>query len=79
MGIPIVCNADVGDTELIVQKYKAGICIKHFNRDEYLRAYREIKAGNYDVSLSVQGAEEWYALEKGVNAYHNVYKQLLLS
>jgi hypothetical protein len=79
MGIPMVCNADVGDTEFIVQKYKAGICIKHFNRDEYLRAYREIKAGNYDVSLSVQGAEEWYALEKGVNAYHNVYKQLLLS
>ena len=33
MGIPLVCNSGVGDTDFVVDKYKAGSVITRFDKD----------------------------------------------
>ena len=39
MGIPLVCNAGVGDTDRIVEKYQSGKIIAEFSDDAYEKSY----------------------------------------
>src|SRR5688500_8417668 len=48
MGIPIVCNNAVGDTEEVVEKYKAGIVIKEFSQPAYEHAVETISKIVFD-------------------------------
>lgn len=75
MGIPIICNAGVGDTDKIIEKYKAGLVIQEMNQHNFsLLDWDDIP---FDKSLSRNGAEEFYGLENGVQKYFQVYQKLL--
>jgi glycosyltransferase involved in cell wall biosynthesis len=75
MGIPLVCNSGVGDTDFVVEKYSAGKVIKEFNDEIYLKSIQtEIEI---DKELIKQGAKEFYSLEAGVKKYLEVYKSLI--
>jgi len=78
MGIPVVCNNNVGDVEEIVNKYKAGLVLNELKEEIFDSAiYKIIKSNNwYDVELMRKGAVEYYDLEKGVEQYDRVYKDL---
>lgn len=75
LGIPIICNAGVGDTDLIIQKYNAGKIISNLNGESYLQTV--LDTGLYDVSVIRKGAVEVYSLEKGVEKYYEVYRFVL--
>lgn len=77
MGIPIVCNAGVGDTEEIIRNYEAGAVIDAFTTDAYEAAYHQIIAGKFNREKAIQGACEWYSLQTGVERYAEVYRELL--
>ncbi len=80
LGIPIICNKGIGDTDLIIRKYEAGTIVNEFNEQEYDRAVSEIDKFSTDAAIRIRkGAEEFYALEKGVAQYESVYLKLMNS
>ncbi len=77
MGIPIICNAGVGDTEEIIRQYEAGAVIHEFTTEAYEAAYHQIIQGNYIREKAIEGACAWYSLQTGVERYAGVYRELL--
>jgi glycosyltransferase involved in cell wall biosynthesis len=75
MGIPLVCNAGVGDTDLVVKQYNAGIVIDVLNEENYKTSL--INDSCYDRTLTIKGSHEFYGLEVGVGRYLHVYRSLL--
>ena len=75
MGIPLVCNAGVGDTDLVVKQYNAGIVINEMNETNYRSSL--INDSCYDCTLTMKGSNDFYGLEVGVERYLSVYRKLL--
>ena len=42
-GLPLVINAGVGDSDVLINEWKAGVLIEDFGDEDYLRAAREIE------------------------------------
>jgi glycosyltransferase involved in cell wall biosynthesis len=74
MGIPLICNAGVGDTDRIVNHYNAGIVIDDlYNMPEKTI---EMMKNSFNQAKTMQGASEFYGLNEGVNRYLGVYRHL---
>jgi glycosyltransferase involved in cell wall biosynthesis len=75
MGIPLVCNSGIGDTDGIVEKYNAGVAINDFSQ----RTFEEniIDPADYDSQDIIRGAKEYFSLDAGVERYLNIYKTIL--
>jgi glycosyltransferase involved in cell wall biosynthesis len=77
LGIPVICNAGVGDVEEIILKTKAGFAVSNFSETEYQNCIE-----NLDMLLEtpkaiiIGGAFEFYNLEKGVESYNKIYNNL---
>jgi glycosyltransferase involved in cell wall biosynthesis len=76
MGIPVICNNAVGDTEEIVQKYNAGILIKEFSPAAYTAAMDELNNRVFDKEQIIKGASHFFSLERGIALYQQVYKDI---
>lgn len=74
MGIPLVCNAGVGDTDAVVEKYKAGIVVKEFTTEAYQTALDNLDT--FDQDETIKGAHEYFGLQEGVQRYLKVYKRI---
>lgn len=72
MGIPLICNSGVGDTDKIVRENKAGSIIHHFTTEEYKESIS--KPSEWDINLMKNGAEKYYSLKSGIAKYLEVYK-----
>jgi glycosyltransferase involved in cell wall biosynthesis len=78
MGIPVICNALVGDTDYVVNTYQSGIVVEDFTNEAYHKV-----AQNFDKLLSLDksrieaGAEDFYSLHKGIEKYHEVYEAVV--
>ena len=79
MGIPVITNSGVGDSDVIINKYKSGILLSEFNSSNYQKAVNEIDAL---LSLAkdsfVKGTDEYFSLNKGNKTYLNIYLDLKL-
>jgi len=77
MGIPIICNAGIGDNDKIITESGAGLVIKDFS-DESLQ--EAVDKTNSLISLSEDAirktAIDIFSLEKGVENYHKIYTRL---
>ena len=71
MGIPIICNDGVGDTADIVQKYTAGFAVPAAEINTCI-----LKEFNFDRDRAIQGANAFFGLDFGVNAYIKIYKTI---
>ena len=75
MGIPLVCNAGVGDTDFIVKKYRSGSVIEYLNNENYLsNVHSEIVYSFADIQF---GAEDFFSLKQGISRYLKVYQTVL--
>jgi len=78
MGIPVICNKGVGDTADIIQNTASGVVIADFTEQNYAAVCATIdKLLAIDKKDIRTAAESYYALEKGINAYGQVYDVLL--
>jgi len=75
MGIPIICNAGIGDTDKIIQNYRAGIVLDQLNNHELEKV--NLVEIPFDKNKAKQGAVEVYGLENGIANYYTVYQKLL--
>jgi len=74
MGIPLICNAGVGDTDLVVKKYDSGSVLNELSEENYLKNY-EVPT-SFSKEKTMEGAREFYALGTGVERYLKVYNVL---
>ena len=77
MGIPLICNTNVGDTDEIVKKEKVGLVANDFSSSEYGRIADEFnnlietpKEHLRDV------AANFFSLKEGVKNYNKIYEEL---
>ncbi len=77
MGVPVICNAGVGDSDRIVQQYRAGVLVDQYNEDAYRKAIREALRTNFDPAAIRAGCVDYFDLEKGISAYEAVYESVL--
>lgn len=74
MGIPLICNSGVGDTDEIVMKYNSGQVINSFDEENYKKVIEENAA--YDPIEIAKGAKDYFSLEKGVKVYLSIYQEM---
>ncbi len=80
MGIPIICNDNVGDVGQIINETGVGIAISNFNSESYLNAINKIDSLlKIDPSQISQSAISRFSLNGGVEKYDSVYKKVLNS
>lgn len=78
MGIPLITNSGVGDVEMIVNRYNAGIVISEFTDQAFAVAAEKTASGFlYNNSNIRQGATEFYSLDEANKKYIHIYKSIL--
>lgn len=75
MGVPLICNAGVGDTDELVSRYNAGLVLNDTS-DESLSSF-SIDFPGFDRKKTMQGAKEYFGLEQGVESYFMIYDRLI--
>lgn len=76
MGIPIICNTNVGDTDKIVQDYSSGILVEHFTEIDYKNAMEKMNL-SFNENGIIAGAKDYFSLENGAQKYADVYATIL--
>lgn len=79
LGIPLICNPGVGDTDKVVRDYHAGVVVASFDDSSYDKAIDEWIHTSFDSASIRKGAIEFYDLKTGVQRYDEVYRNVLAS
>lgn len=74
MGVPLVCNAGVGDTDQIVEHYNCGKVVQTFDDSTYASAI--IEPAEFDPEAIKHGAKDYFSLEEGIQRYLQVYQEI---
>lgn len=78
MGIPIVCNAGVGDTDEIIHASHGGILIEKFDVKNYQYAVKKLLSlAGFNKHDAREYAGKNFSLEFGVDIYEQIYSSLL--
>ncbi|XZF13810.1 glycosyltransferase family 4 protein [Chitinophagaceae bacterium MMS25-I14] len=76
MGIPVICNAGVGDSDRIVQQYKAGVLVHDYSPEGYSKALQELANTSFDPAAIREGCFDYFDLAKGIESYAAIYRSL---
>lgn len=77
MGIPVICNTGVGDTEDIVRTYGCGLLVDVEKPERYAETVERFERLLTIPSENItHAARECFSLESGVEKYAAVYKHL---
>lgn len=77
-GLPIIANAGVGDLNELIEAYRIGALIRHFDEVEYDRALAEIEAFTEDRKRVRAVALSEFGLQNiGGIRYRQIYSKLL--
>lgn len=78
MGIPVIANTNVGDTDFIIEQSNSGILVNDFKKETYQKIITQLNTylKNIDKNHLSKSAHTYYSLEKGIEKYKAVYNQL---
>lgn len=77
MGIPVIANKGVGDVDAIIEKSGCGILVEEFNTNSYDQVIKKIdKILKDPIDVFHKASETYYSLEKGIEAYNEVYSRV---
>ena len=77
MGIPIICNSNIGDIDQIIRDSNAGAIVRSFTENDYDFVISQIAQLIMEPKENIRNsAIEIFSLEKGTNKYNEVYKNL---
>jgi glycosyltransferase involved in cell wall biosynthesis len=77
LGVPIVCNAGIGDGDRLIGETGVGIVVEDLTRDGYVTAASDLDRLTDVPKERLRGvAERFFALETGVDSYDRVWKAL---
>lgn len=78
MGIPLVCNSNVGDVDSIIQNSGTGIAVSQFNQqamEKAVKSFKDIKSIPKETIIAA--GKQYYDLNNGVYKYYQVYTFVL--
>jgi glycosyltransferase involved in cell wall biosynthesis len=78
VGLPVICNAGVGDTDYLVEKYGVGTAVDAFTDAAFDEAIARMESlSQLPPEHFRQAALDYFDLQKGVALYHSVYQKLV--
>jgi glycosyltransferase involved in cell wall biosynthesis len=75
MGVPVICNAGVGDSDFIIAQYQSGVLVHELNEAGYADAISRLPAVAAAADIR-QGCLDYFDLAKGIEAYAALYQSL---
>src|SRR5436309_12923755 len=76
-GLPVIVNAQIGDSADMVRDYRLGVVVESFEREQYQRAWQEfVRLVDSDPGIRDRCREvaaKWLSLEYGAAQYRFVY------
>lgn len=79
-GLPVIINSGIGDCDEIVRNNKVGVIIDRFSPDAYRKSIAELQGlwqKKEETAFRCRRvAEEFFSLNRGVEAYRQIYKRL---
>jgi glycosyltransferase involved in cell wall biosynthesis len=77
LGIPIITNTGIGDSDKIITDSGAGMLINEFTIEEYNRIISQIDVFlNIDNRTITDASKKYFSLEKGIEIYDRIYAKL---
>ena len=77
MGIPIICNSNIGDSDRIIREADGGMIIRTFSADDYDFAIGEIPELLKKSKEKIrQTALHYFSLDVGVKKFNEIYESL---
>ncbi len=77
MGIPIICNSNIGDSDRIIREAEGGMIIRSFNDEDYDYVISQIPELLLKSKAKIRAtAIHYFSLEQGVKHYSEVYELL---
>lgn len=77
LGVPIICNDNVGDTGSIINENKAGLVIKNLNNKSFKEAVKNIDAiVDINKDSLINTAKSYASLESGYKKYAKLYDNI---
>lgn len=81
LGIPVICNNGVGDTDLIMNEVAPSLLVKEFTSESYESVINEIEKSEYQTEEFKKQlkftANKYFSLEKGIEKFFNIYQNIL--
>lgn len=78
MGIPIVCNSDVGDADKVIKETNSGWVVTDFENESYKEIVMKITQETLpDKKSIIQHGKREFDLENGAKKFRNVYERVL--
>jgi glycosyltransferase involved in cell wall biosynthesis len=78
MGIPVITNAGIGDSDLILEQKNTGLLIHTFADEEYKRVTSLLENQDQNDDTRRKLAESEFSLSRGVKLYGELYKRVSL-
>lgn len=75
MGVPVIANVGIGDSQALIQEGLAGICINSW--DDIPSAVADFQRMRFDSNAIREYAIRTLGLEQGIAAYQEVYTKIL--
>lgn len=77
LGIPIISNSGIGDTEQILVENEVGLIVENFSEPAYQKIVERIPSiMDKPKTEIINIAEKYFNLEKGIATYNEVYRRL---
>ena len=79
MGLPVLCNRGVGDTDRVIEDIDEALLIDEFNENGYKKVLPILRDKTYSKRidpLCQSTAKRWFDVKQGVETYHSVYQKL---
>jgi glycosyltransferase involved in cell wall biosynthesis len=77
MGIPVITNSGIGDSDSMILDSKAGLLVNDFTTEEYRSIIGQIDVLlKTDKTVFIKASQKYFSLETGIDLYNSVYKQL---
>ena len=78
MGIPIITNSGIGDSDQIIKDSGGGLLINSFTKEEYKKIINKIDVLlKTDKERIMETAQNYFSLEKGIELYQSVYDKVI--
>ena len=77
LNIPIVCNSDVGDDDLVMNEILPEYLVKEFSNEEYERVLATLLENQNIPNTELrQYASDFFSLNKGVETYSTIFHSI---
>ncbi len=78
MGVPVICNGNVGDIDNIIEKYQTGLVIREFDTETYQKVVDKLpEILQIDSQHLRSVADEYFSLTVGTKSYQKAYAKIL--